>query len=106
MTKLRAKMFAKLFICGFIQFGTYVGFCFSFNSRSPSPEPIYSTDGKRLNTRENRTRKKLEDDRHKLIQRLQELNPDYRPPQDYRYFCCALKITDNGFIVDALHCYN
>ncbi|XP_035705341.1 splicing factor 1 isoform X2 [Folsomia candida] len=52
--------------------------------RSPSPEPIYSTDGKRLNTRENRTRKKLEDDRHKLIQRLQELNPDYRPPQDYR----------------------
>jgi len=57
---------------------------FALCFRSPSPEPIYSTDGKRLNTRENRMRKKLEEERHKLIQRLQELNPDYRPPADYR----------------------
>ena len=31
--------------------------------RSPSPEPIYSGDGKRLNTREYRKRKELEDTR-------------------------------------------
>ncbi|VVC91081.1 unnamed protein product, partial [Leptidea sinapis] len=37
--------------------------------RSPSPEPIYSTDGKRLNTREYRTRRKLEEERHRLVQR-------------------------------------
>ena len=56
-----------------------------FSVRSPSPEPIYGTDGKRLNTREYRTRKKLEEERHKLIQRLLKLNPDYKPPADYRY---------------------
>ncbi|ODN02445.1 Splicing factor 1 [Orchesella cincta] len=52
--------------------------------RSPSPEPIYGTDGKRLNTREYRTRKKLEEERHKLIQKLMKINPDYKPPADYR----------------------
>lgn len=52
--------------------------------RSPSPEPIYSSDGKRLNTREYRTRKKLEDDRHQLIQKMMDLNPDFKPPPDYK----------------------
>ncbi|XP_050080976.1 splicing factor 1 [Anopheles maculipalpis] len=52
--------------------------------RSPSPEPIYSSDGKRLNTREFRTRKKLEEQRHQLIQRMQSLNPDFKPPSDYK----------------------
>lgn len=52
--------------------------------RSPSPEPIYSTDGKRLNTREVRTRKKLEDERHLLVQKAIKVNPEYRPPADYR----------------------
>ncbi|XP_053677938.1 splicing factor 1-like [Anopheles nili] len=59
----------------------------SFNlvpHRSPSPEPIYSSDGKRLNTREFRTRKKLEEQRHQLIQRMQSLNPDFKPPSDYK----------------------
>uniref|UniRef100_A0A182JAJ5 Branchpoint-bridging protein n=2 Tax=Anopheles atroparvus TaxID=41427 RepID=A0A182JAJ5_ANOAO len=51
---------------------------------SPSPEPIYSSDGKRLNTREFRTRKKLEEQRHQLIQRMQSLNPDFKPPSDYK----------------------
>ncbi|VEL27666.1 unnamed protein product, partial [Protopolystoma xenopodis] len=54
------------------------------NSRSPSPEPIYSNDGKRLNTREYRTRKKMEDDRHALIQNLRELKPEYQAPNDYK----------------------
>uniref|UniRef100_A0A2M4CH87 Branchpoint-bridging protein n=1 Tax=Anopheles darlingi TaxID=43151 RepID=A0A2M4CH87_ANODA len=52
--------------------------------RSPSPEPIYSSDGKRLNTREFRTRKKLEEQRHQLIQRMQAINPDFKPPSDYK----------------------
>eukprot|EP00041_Stephanoeca_diplocostata_P007658 m.110198 g.110198 ORF g.110198 m.110198 type:complete len:584 (-) comp16977_c0_seq1:102-1853(-) len=52
--------------------------------RSPSPEPIYSHDGKRMNTREYRTRKKLETQRHELIEQLKKVNPSYKPPGDYR----------------------
>lgn len=52
--------------------------------RSPSPEPIYSSDGKRLNTREYRTRKRLEEDRHQLIERMRKLNPEFKPPMDYK----------------------
>ncbi|GIX99565.1 splicing factor 1 [Caerostris extrusa] len=52
--------------------------------RSPSPEPIYNSEGKRLNTREYRTRKKLEDDRHSLIQEMYSCNPEYKPPPDYK----------------------
>ncbi|XP_041988925.1 splicing factor 1 isoform X2 [Aricia agestis] len=52
--------------------------------RSPSPEPIYSTDGKRLNTREYRTRRKLEEERHRLVQRMQQINPEFKPPPDYK----------------------
>ena len=45
--------------------------------------------GKRLNTREMRTRQKLEQQRHKAVMELQKLNPNYKPPPDYRYcsFC-------------------
>ncbi|XP_022176282.1 splicing factor 1 [Myzus persicae] len=52
--------------------------------RSPSPEPIYSSDGKRMNTREYRTRKKLEEERHRLIQRMAIINPTFKPPADYK----------------------
>ncbi|KAI7697915.1 Splicing factor 1 [Sarcoptes scabiei] len=52
--------------------------------RSPSPEPIYNTEGKRLNTREYRTRKKFEDDRHSLVLKMFALNPSYKPPGDYK----------------------
>ncbi|CAD7085023.1 unnamed protein product [Hermetia illucens] len=52
--------------------------------RSPSPEPIYSSDGKRLNTREFRTRKRLEEQRHQLVMRMQCMNPDFKPPADYK----------------------
>lgn len=53
-------------------------------SRSPSPEPIYNSEGKRLNTREFRTRKKLEEERHNLITEMVALNPDFKPPADYK----------------------
>ncbi|XP_013420116.2 splicing factor 1 isoform X1 [Lingula anatina] len=52
--------------------------------RSPSPEPIYNSEGKRLNTREYRTRKKLEEERHALIQDAMNLNDEYKPPADYK----------------------
>jgi len=52
--------------------------------RSPSPEPIYNNEGKRLNTREYRTRKKLEEERHVLITQVMKANVDYKPPADYR----------------------
>lgn len=52
--------------------------------RSPSPEPIYNMDGKRLNTREVRAQKKLEEERHILILKMTSENPSYKPPLDYR----------------------
>jgi len=52
--------------------------------RSPSPEPIYNNEGKRLNTREYRTRKKLEEDRHNLVTDAINVNAEYKPPPDYK----------------------
>ncbi len=53
-------------------------------NRSPSPEPIYDNAGKRLNTREVRTRAKLDGERHKLVTEMLKLNPEYKPPADYK----------------------
>ncbi len=53
-------------------------------SRSPSPEPIYNSEGKRLNTREYRTKKKFEEERHGLITKMTAINPSYKPPSDYK----------------------
>jgi splicing factor 1 len=52
--------------------------------RSPSPEPVYDQYGKRVNTREMRTRRKLEEDRHNLVQKILAINSQYKPPSDYR----------------------
>lgn len=59
----------------------------AYANRSPSPEPIYNNEGKRMNTREYRTRKKLEEDRHRAILRMNEINTDYKPPTDYKLVC-------------------
>lgn len=53
-------------------------------SRSPSPAPQYDNHGRRVNTREYRYRKKLEDERHKLIEKAMKTIPNYHPPSDYR----------------------
>lgn len=37
-----------------------------------------------MNTREYRTRKALEEGRHEKIQKLLALNPNYKPPTDYK----------------------
>ncbi|TVY81192.1 Branchpoint-bridging protein [Lachnellula suecica] len=52
--------------------------------RSPSPAPQYDNFGRRVNTREYRYRKRLEDERHKLIEKAMKVIPNYHPPQDYR----------------------
>jgi len=54
------------------------------HDRSPSPAPQYDNHGRRINTREYRYRKKLEDERHKLIEKAMKTIPNYHPPQDYR----------------------
>ena len=56
----------------------------SFESRSPSPPPQYDNFGRRVNTREYRYRKRLEDERHKQIEKAMKIIPNYHPPADYR----------------------
>jgi splicing factor 1 len=53
-------------------------------SRSPSPAPQYDNFGRRVNTREFRYRKRLEDERHKLVEKAMKSIPNYHPPSDYR----------------------
>ena len=53
--------------------------------RSPSPEPIYNSNGKRLNTRLDRTRNKLISQRNICVSRLKELDPTYQPPSAFKY---------------------
>lgn len=52
--------------------------------RSPSPPPQYDNFGRRVNTREYRYRKRLEEERHKLIEKAMKMIPNYHPPSDYR----------------------
>jgi splicing factor 1 len=53
--------------------------------RSPSPPPTYdSVTGRRTNTRETRHRKKLEDERHRLVEKAMRSIPEFKPPSDYR----------------------
>ncbi|KAL8988576.1 MAG: hypothetical protein Q9169_008531 [Polycauliona sp. 2 TL-2023] len=56
----------------------------SDGDRSPSPPPTYDNFGRRVNTREHRYRKRLEDERHKLIEKAMKSIPNYHPPSDYR----------------------
>lgn len=50
--------------------------------RSPSPRPTYDAYGRRTNTREIRYRKKLEDERLRLVDRAMKSDPNFRPPAD------------------------
>ena len=52
--------------------------------RSPSPPPQYDNFGRRVNTREYRYKKRLEDERHKLVEKAIKVIPGYHPPTDYR----------------------
>src|SRR5690349_8204708 len=52
-------------------------------SRSPSPPPTYDSHGRRTNTREVRYRKKLEDERMRLVERQIKSDPNFKPPTEY-----------------------
>lgn len=52
------------------------------NQRSPSPPPQYDAYGRRTNTVDLRYRKKLEDERLRLIDRAMKADPNFRPPMD------------------------
>ena len=63
--------------------------------RSPSPEPIYGADGKRVNTLIWRYRQKLEDERVKLTEIGLATIPGFRPSGDVRR---SNKLTEKVFI--------
>ena len=52
--------------------------------RSPSPPPSYDAYGRRANTREIRYRKKLEDERMRLVDRAMKSDPNFRPPAEFQ----------------------
>ncbi|KAG0554467.1 hypothetical protein M758_12G097700 [Ceratodon purpureus] len=52
--------------------------------RSPSPPPIYDSNGQRTNTREGRRREQLEIERREAIGECMRLNPLYKPPAGFK----------------------
>ncbi|KAJ3059849.1 hypothetical protein HDU98_004133 [Podochytrium sp. JEL0797] len=74
--------------------------------RSPSPEPQYGPQGQRVNTREVRYKKKLEDERHRLVEEGIRKIAHFVPPADYKkptkaaekYFLPARDFPEINFI--------
>lgn len=54
------------------------------NNRSPSPPPAYDARGKRINTREQRYRRMLEEERHRLVEIALKVIPHFVAPEDYK----------------------
>lgn len=52
--------------------------------RSPSPPPVYDTDGQRLNTREARKKEQLDSEKREAVAECISLDPLYKPPPGYR----------------------
>jgi len=57
---------------------------YTAENRSPSPEPIYDQQGKRVNTKEQRAREKMLQERHTLVTLASALFPQFKPPADYQ----------------------
>jgi len=51
--------------------------------RSPSPEPIYDDKGKRINTREQRAKDKIQEELNKLVDVAFLFEPKFKPPPYY-----------------------
>ncbi|KAF8339691.1 uncharacterized protein EI90DRAFT_3241746, partial [Cantharellus anzutake] len=51
--------------------------------RSPSPPPTYDSHGRRTNTRDIRYRKKLEEERVRLVEKAMKNDPNFQPPAEY-----------------------
>lgn len=58
----------------------------SYRERSPSPEPIYDEVGKRVNGREDRHRRKLEEERARLIEQTIRNNPELNKEMDHQTY--------------------
>lgn len=95
LTQLRIEQISRMLRTG------ELGISSNPEERSPSPEPIYDSQGKRLNTREVRQRNKLESERHKYVLEMFKLNAEYKPPPDYKP--PANKIVDKVFIPQEEH---
>ena len=52
--------------------------------RSPSPEPIYDKEGKRLNTTEQRMKEEMLEEILTLIDECKDMNPNFIPPHEFR----------------------
>ncbi|KIY64575.1 splicing factor SF1 [Cylindrobasidium torrendii FP15055 ss-10] len=66
--------------------------------RSPSPAPTYDSHGRRTNTREVRYRKKLEDERMRLVDRAMKNDPNFRPPVEYQQQKRSQRPSDKVYI--------
>jgi len=55
-----------------------------YRSRSPSPTPVYDPLGRRVNTKDQRAKQRLERERVYLIDKAVKINPHFKPPHDYR----------------------
>ncbi|KAL2652141.1 hypothetical protein R1flu_020269 [Riccia fluitans] len=55
-----------------------------FFNRTPSPPPVYDSNGQRTNTREGRRREKLDLERREAIGDCMRLNPLFKPPSGYK----------------------
>ena len=60
--------------------------------RSPSPEPIYDKEGKRLNTTEQRMKDEMISEIQTLIDECQSMNPKFVPPHEFRNMKKSRKI--------------
>lgn len=63
-----------------------------WSTRSPSPEPIYDKIGKRINTTEQRLKDEMNREIQALVDDLQEMNPKFVPPSDWKNFKKSRKI--------------
>ncbi|KAL4493499.1 hypothetical protein ABPG72_007507 [Tetrahymena utriculariae] len=52
--------------------------------RSPSPDPIYNEQGKRINTRDYREQESLQKEKYNLIEEAMRINPAFIPPHDFK----------------------
>ena len=59
--------------------------------RSPSPEPVYNSQGVRINTRIDRTKNQLISQRNNAITKLKEIDPEYQPPSAFKYKNASLE---------------
>ena len=66
--------------------------------RSPSPPPTYDSHGRRTNTREVRYKKKLEEERVRLVEKALQVDPNFRPPVEYHQQKRSLRPQEKVYI--------